>query len=72
MVNADWELNKASSIYASNVERQWTWEPGCAQARPPKEHYMDTLAPAPTQATQSSASKPNGEEAESRMTNTER
>jgi len=23
------------------VERQWPWELGCAQARPPKEHYID-------------------------------
>ena len=38
--------------------------------RPPKEHYIDTLASAPTQATQNSASKPNGEQAESRTTNT--
>ena len=49
--------------------RQWTWEPGCVQARPPKERYMDTLAAAPTQATQ--RLEPNGEQAESRMTNKE-
>ena len=40
-------------------------------SKTPKEHYIDTLASAPTQATQNSASKPNGEQAESRMTNTE-
>ena len=40
-------------------------------SKTPKKHYIDTLASAPTQATQNSASKPNGEQAESRLTNTE-
>jgi len=44
---------------------------GMRASKTPKKHYIDTLASAPTQATQNSASKPNGEQAESRLTNTE-
>ena len=34
-------LGDKACLYASKVERQWPWELGCAQARPPKEHYID-------------------------------
>ena len=36
-----------------------------------RKTIIDTLASVPTQATQNSAARPNGEQAESRMTNTE-
>ena len=32
-------LGDEAFLYASNVERQWTWGLGCANAKVPKEHY---------------------------------
>jgi hypothetical protein len=35
-------LGDKTFLFASNVERQWTWGLGCANAKLPKDHYRHT------------------------------
>ena len=66
----DWETKRSASM-----PRTWRgsgrgdWD--ARRIQNSRKNIIDTLASAPTQGTQNSAARPNGEQAESRMTNTE-